>query len=79
MGALRVLTNPHWLKEDVMSASEFWRGWEVLERDDRFALVSEPENLEPVWKRITKSFPKVQTAGTDAYLWPLLAPQVTDS
>src|SRR5688500_13635584 len=48
MGALRVLTNPLWLKEDVMSATEFWKGWDVLQGDDRFAMVSEPEELEAV-------------------------------
>jgi toxin-antitoxin system PIN domain toxin len=67
MGALRVLTNSLWLKEDVMSAAEFWRGWDVLRRDNRFAMVSEPEDLEAAWRRITKPFPKGQTAETDAY------------
>ena len=30
MGALRILTNPRWLKDDVMSDAEFWRGWDTL-------------------------------------------------
>lgn len=67
MGALRILTNSQWLKEEVMSAVEFWRGWEVLLSDDRFTFINEPANLEMVWKRITKPFPKGQTAGTDTY------------
>jgi len=50
-----------------LSAGEFWRGWEVLLSDDRFTLIEEPDNLEMMWKKITKPFPKGQIAGTDAY------------
>lgn len=67
MDALRVLTNSLWFKEDVMSAAEFWRGWDVLQGDNRFAMVSEPKTLEAAWRRITKPFPKGKTAETDAY------------
>jgi len=67
MGALRILTNRQWLKEEVMSAAEFWRGWEVLLSDDRFTLIHEPDTLEMMWRKTTKPFPKGQIAGTDAY------------
>ncbi|MCH7615303.1 MAG: PIN domain-containing protein [Nitrospinae bacterium] len=67
MGALRILTNRQWLKEEVMNAAEFWRGWEMLLSDDRFTMINEPDNLEMMWKKITKPFPKGQIAGTDTY------------
>lgn len=37
MGALRILTHPSAMKEEVKSASEFWSGWQRLLEDDRFA------------------------------------------
>ena len=67
MGALRILTNPQWLKEDVMNAENFWRGWDMLLNDDRFTHIKEPEDLEMVWRKLTTTFPKGHIAGTDTY------------
>ena len=67
MGALRILTNAKWMKEDVISAAAFWRGWDQLHNDDRFAFVQEPAGLEASWRRITTMLPKGQNAETDTY------------
>jgi len=67
MGALRILTQPGAMKEDVLSAAEFWDGWQLLIADDRFSAVQEPPNLEDVWQAVTRSLPKGQCAGTDTY------------
>ncbi|MBI2058814.1 MAG: PIN domain-containing protein [Nitrospirae bacterium] len=68
MGALRVLTNRSWLKEEVLSAEQFWTGWDKLLGDDRFAMLAEPELLEEAWRRVTVRIPKGQAVETDAYL-----------
>lgn len=46
MGALRILTHPSVMQEDVTMAEEFWQGWTELTGDDRFAQVDEPPELE---------------------------------
>jgi predicted nucleic acid-binding protein len=55
------------MKEEALSASEFWEGWEKLYKDDRFVFVTEPADFERVWKEMTSSLPKGQCAETDAY------------
>ena len=80
MGALRVLTQAVVMKEDVVSAVEFWQGWERLAADERFSFVEEPLALEETWREITHGFAKGRSAGTDTYLaafaraggWPLV-------
>jgi predicted nucleic acid-binding protein len=56
------------MKDEVKSASEFWRGWQRLIEDDRFALASEPADLEDAWRALTSSLPKGTPAETDCYL-----------
>lgn len=68
MGALRILTNPKVMKNDAMSAGIFWRGWDSVLQDERFALVKEPETFEPVWRELTSKLPAGTSAETDAYL-----------
>jgi toxin-antitoxin system PIN domain toxin len=68
MGALRILTHPSAMKEEVKSASEFWGGWQRLLEDGRFALSSEPAGLEDVWRALSASLPKGTPAETDCYL-----------
>jgi toxin-antitoxin system PIN domain toxin len=67
MGALRILTQPVVMKEDVLSAEEFWDGWERLMADGRFSPAPEPDDLEDVWRDVTRLLPKGQCAGTDTY------------
>jgi toxin-antitoxin system PIN domain toxin len=68
MGALRILTHPSAMKDEVKSASEFWEGWQRLMRDDRFAQAGEPAGLEETWRAVTRSLPKKTPAETDSYL-----------
>ncbi|MBV8201780.1 MAG: PIN domain-containing protein [Acidobacteria bacterium] len=68
MAALRVLTNPSWLKEDVLSASAVWDAWDLLLTDDRFVQVREPAGLEKEWRLLTRAFPVGRCADTDMYL-----------
>lgn len=68
MGALRILTHPSAMKEEVKSASEFWDGWQRLIEDDRFALVGEPAGLESAWRTLTAALPRGKPAETDCYL-----------
>lgn len=67
MGALRILTQPAVMKEDVISGAEFWEGWERLMADERFSAVSEPASLEEVWRDLTRAMPKGHAIGTDTY------------
>ena len=68
MGALRILTHPSAMKDEVKSASEFWDGWQRLMDDDRFALVGEPAGLENAWRALTAALPRGKPAETDCYL-----------
>jgi uncharacterized protein len=68
MGALRILTNPAAMKDEVKNASEFWDGWDRMIEDDRFALVGEPAGLGTAWRALTVALPRGKTAETDCYL-----------
>ena len=68
MGALRILTNPAWLKEDVLPAHAVWDAWDLLLTDERFARANEPPGLEREWRLVTEGFPAGRCAETDTYL-----------
>lgn len=68
MGALRLLTMPSVMREDVKSSREFWAGWEEVMRDERFEFVEEPLSFEVVWKSICVQLPRGSTGNTDTYL-----------
>ena len=68
MGALRILTHPSAMKDEVMSAAEFWVGWDRLINDERFALVGEPAGLQDAWRTLAAAVPKGKSAETDCYL-----------
>jgi toxin-antitoxin system PIN domain toxin len=67
MGALRILTNPAWMKEDARSAADVWDAWDLLLTDDRFAPVTEPRRLETEWRALTRDLPAGRCAETDTY------------
>jgi uncharacterized protein len=67
MGALRVLTNPAWLREDVLPAAAVWVAWDLLLTDSRFSQVQEPARLEKEWRLLTRTFAAGHCAETDAY------------
>jgi toxin-antitoxin system PIN domain toxin len=65
---LRLLTTPVIMGNDVSSMSEAWKLWGQVCADDRIALLSEPETIEPEFRRLStlrSSSPKVWA---DAYL-----------
>ncbi len=68
MGALRILTHPSVMREDVRTAQEFWQGWTELMNDDRFSQVDEPAGFEPAWQKVTSPLRRGAAAETDAYL-----------
>lgn len=68
MGALRILTHPAVMKEDVKTAAEFWRGWTSLMDDERFFQFAEPPGFERTWRTVTTALRRGHVAGTDAYL-----------
>ncbi|HEV3076258.1 MAG TPA: TA system VapC family ribonuclease toxin [Thermoanaerobaculia bacterium] len=68
MGVLRILTNPTWLKGEVLSAAAVWDAWDLLLTDDRFASIQEPAGIESEWRLVTRDFAAGRPAGTDAYL-----------
>lgn len=68
MGALRILTQRAVMKEETLSAEEFWRGWDLMREDDRFWPAVEPKGFETAWRGITAAIRKGQCAETDAYL-----------
>ena len=68
MGTLRILTQRAAMKEDTLSAEEFWHGWDMMMGDDRFLRVEEPRGIETAWRGITAAIRKGQCAETDAYL-----------
>lgn len=68
MGVLRLLTRSSLMKDDVLTAEDFWRGWDRMLRDDRWVWVGEPEGLEAAWRQVTRGLVKGQCAETDTYL-----------
>jgi toxin-antitoxin system PIN domain toxin len=68
MGALRILTRPSIMEDEVLAPAQFWRGWSTLLQDDRFVPVNEPEGCEAGWRKLTQALPAGQCAETDAYL-----------
>lgn len=67
MGALRILTNPAWLKEDVLAAAAIWDAWDLLLTDSRFSQVQEPARLEEEWRLLTEAYEVGRCAETDSY------------
>jgi toxin-antitoxin system PIN domain toxin len=68
MGVLRILTNPTWLKGEVLSAAAVWEAWDRLLTDDRFTSIQEPPGIESEWRLVTREFAPRRQVGTDTYL-----------
>ena len=67
MGALRLLTQSALMKEDVLSAPAFWKGWDRLMEDSRFTFAEEPDAFEETWREVTRHVPRGRCVETDAY------------
>lgn len=68
MGVLRRLTQSGTMREDLITPSEFWLGWDRLMEDERFVQVEEPAGLEGSWRKICGDLSRGKIAETDAYL-----------
>jgi toxin-antitoxin system PIN domain toxin len=67
-GFLRLLTNPHVMKTDVLTASDAWRAYDSLCTNRRVRFADEPSGLEEAWRRLTRHSRKGPNFWTDAYL-----------
>jgi len=68
MGVLRLLTTERALGVDVRTMAEAWKLWDAVTADPRIGFASEPEGIEPPFRRasrLSSSSPKVWS---DAYL-----------
>jgi predicted nucleic acid-binding protein len=45
MGFLRLLTNPHVMKDEVMNPDEAWQAYRLLRSDERISYAAEPKGL----------------------------------
>lgn len=68
MGALRILTNPSWLGQDVLAPHRVWEGWDLLRSDARFFEADEPPGLEDEWRALTWHLSRGDQVDTDSYL-----------
>jgi toxin-antitoxin system PIN domain toxin len=68
MGFLRLLTNPHAMRTDVLTQKDAWRVLDRLREDERVAYSTEPENIEPPWRTITQRLSPSHNLWTDCYL-----------
>lgn len=67
-GFLRLLTNPHVMGANVVSAPEAWRLYDAFCQDSRVKLLNEPHDLEAAWRAQTTGHHKGPNFWTDAYL-----------
>jgi uncharacterized protein len=67
MGTLRLLTNEVVMGDDVLSGAMFWRGWDSMMEDDRFAVATEPAGFERAWRDLSAGIPKGRRIETDHY------------
>jgi uncharacterized protein len=68
VSVLRLLTTERALGNDVRTMAGAWKLWDAITGDERIAFVSEPEGLEPPFRKASQlpsSSPKVWA---DAYL-----------
>jgi uncharacterized protein len=70
MGFLRILTNKHAMKEDVLSQKEAWRVFDSLREDERVTYLAEPDGIEREWRGVTQHHEpdNDNNLWTDAYL-----------
>src|SRR2546428_6990880 len=54
MGFLRLLTNKHVMKEEVMSPAKAWQAYRALRSDRRIGYSPEPNDLAEFWDGFTE-------------------------
>ncbi len=68
MGFLRLLTNPHVMASDALTASRAWSTVDAYLKDSRFRIVPEPAGLEQHWRIASNRARSGPNFWTDAYL-----------
>jgi toxin-antitoxin system PIN domain toxin len=68
LGFLRLLTNPQVMENDVKSQIGAWRVYDALCEDIRVGFVSEPHQIEGLFRTLTQSRQATATGWVDAYL-----------
>jgi uncharacterized protein len=68
MGFLRLLTNPHVMKDEVMNPGEAWQAYRLLRSDERINYAAEPKELSEEWAIFTEGKKISPNLWTDAYL-----------
>ena len=67
-GLLRLLTNEHVMRTNVLTTADAWDKYDAMFADSRIKFVHEPEGLERSWRTVTRRFTKGHNFWTDAYL-----------
>jgi toxin-antitoxin system PIN domain toxin len=65
---LRLLTTPAVMGSDVKKMQQAWDLWDKVCADDRIALLSEPEGIEPEFRRLSAARSPSPKVWADAYL-----------
>src|SRR5258708_269723 len=68
LGLLRLLTNSKVMGADVMGQSRAWQVFDKFLSDVRVRFLAEPEQMDPVFRRLTRSHRPATNAWADAYL-----------
>ena len=68
MALLRHLTNQTVMGKFVLNQKDGWKCYDALCRDDRVAFISEPSDVEEIWRTLTRSRHQGHRVWTDAYL-----------
>jgi toxin-antitoxin system PIN domain toxin len=67
-GLLRLLTNPHVMGSDVLTAARAWEAYDTLCENRSVLFADEPVGVERTWRSHTRHSRKVPNFWTDAYL-----------
>ncbi len=68
LGFLRLLTNKHVMREEVMTPDGAWQAYRVLRSDRRIGYMAEPTGLPETWNAFTEGPLSSPNLWTDAYL-----------
>jgi toxin-antitoxin system PIN domain toxin len=68
MGFLRLLTNKHVMREEVMNPYQAWEAYRILRSDRRVGYMDEPAGLSEFWHSFTQGQAASPNLWTDAYL-----------
>lgn len=73
LGFLRLLTNPHVMKEEVLTPDEAWRTYQSFRDNPLVGFIREPESMPEMWNAFMPQQPKSPNMWTDAFLCAIAA------